>query len=105
MAKPKGVNQKAKWRAHSIRLARYASRVQSVYDTLNDDYPEYADNGKNYAYLLEAGKTYEINVYSSNGMGYPVTVTVSSTHLHADEDDDGYGGNNGGMDNISDYLG
>ena len=37
MAKPKGVNQKAKWRAHSIRLAGYASRVQSVYDTLNDE--------------------------------------------------------------------
>lgn len=37
MAKPKGVNQKAKWRAHSIRLARYASRVQSVYDTLSDE--------------------------------------------------------------------
>ena len=37
MAKPKGVNQKAKWRAHSIRLAEYASRVQSVYDTLNDE--------------------------------------------------------------------
>lgn len=37
MAKPKGVNQKAKWHAHSIRLARYASRVQSVYDTLNDE--------------------------------------------------------------------
>ena len=33
MAKPKGINQKAKWRAHSIRLARYADRVQSVYDT------------------------------------------------------------------------
>lgn len=37
MAKPKGVNQKAKWRAHSIRLARYADRVQSVYDTLNKE--------------------------------------------------------------------
>lgn len=37
MAKPKGVNQKARWRAHSIRLARYASRVQSVYDTLNKE--------------------------------------------------------------------
>lgn len=37
MAKPKGVNQKAKWRAHSIRLARYARRVQSVYDTLSDE--------------------------------------------------------------------
>lgn len=37
MAKPKGINQKAKWRAHSIRLARYADRVQSVYDTLNDE--------------------------------------------------------------------
>ena len=35
MARPKGINQKAKWRAHSIRLARYADRVQSVYDTLN----------------------------------------------------------------------
>lgn len=35
MAKPKGINQKAKWKAHSIRLARYADRVQSVYDTLN----------------------------------------------------------------------
>ncbi len=35
MAKPKGINQKAKWRAHSIRIARYADRVQSVYDTLN----------------------------------------------------------------------
>lgn len=37
MAKPKGVNQKAKWRAHSIRLARYAKRVQSVYDILNQE--------------------------------------------------------------------
>lgn len=37
MIKPKGVNQKAKWRAHSIRLARYASRVQSVYETLSDE--------------------------------------------------------------------
>lgn len=37
MAKPKGVNQKAKWRAHSIRLAKYADRVQSVYDTLNKE--------------------------------------------------------------------
>ena len=37
MAKPKGINQKAKWRAHSIRLARYADRVQSVYDTLNKE--------------------------------------------------------------------
>lgn len=37
MAKPKGVNQKSKWRAHSIRLARYASLVQSVYDTLIDE--------------------------------------------------------------------
>ena len=35
MAKPRGINQKAKWRAHSIRLTRYADRVQSVYDTLN----------------------------------------------------------------------
>ena len=35
MAKPKIVNQKAKWRAHSIRLVRYAERVQSVYDTLS----------------------------------------------------------------------
>ena len=37
MAKPKGINQKAKWREHSIRLARYADRVQSVYDTLNKE--------------------------------------------------------------------
>lgn len=37
MAKPKGVNQKLKWRAHSIRLARYAGRVQAVYDTLNKE--------------------------------------------------------------------
>lgn len=37
MAKPKGINQKAKWRAHSIRLARYAGRVQAVYDTLNKE--------------------------------------------------------------------
>lgn len=37
MSKPKGVNQKAKWRAHFIRLARYASLVQSVYDTLSDE--------------------------------------------------------------------
>lgn len=37
MAKPKGINQKARWSAHSIRLARYASRVQSVYDTLNKE--------------------------------------------------------------------
>lgn len=37
MAKPKGVNQKDKWQAHSIRLARYADRVQSVYDTLNKE--------------------------------------------------------------------
>lgn len=37
MIKPKGVNQKAKWRAHSIRLARYASLVQSVYETLSDE--------------------------------------------------------------------
>lgn len=35
MARPKGINQKARWRAHSIRLAGYADRVQSVYDTLN----------------------------------------------------------------------
>ena len=37
MAKPKGVNQKAKWRAHSIRIAKYVGRVQSVYDTLNKE--------------------------------------------------------------------
>lgn len=37
MAKPRGVNQKAKYRAHSIRLARYADRVQSVYDTLSQE--------------------------------------------------------------------
>ncbi len=37
MAKPKGINQKARWRAHAIRLARYADRVQSVYDTLNKE--------------------------------------------------------------------
>lgn len=37
MAKPRGINQKAKWRAHSIRLARYADMVQSVYDTLNKE--------------------------------------------------------------------
>lgn len=37
MAKPKGINQKAKYRAHSIRLARYADRVQSVYDTLSQE--------------------------------------------------------------------
>ena len=35
MARPKGIKQKARWRAHSIRIARYADRVQSVYDTLN----------------------------------------------------------------------
>ena len=35
MARPKGVNQKARWRAHSIRLGRYADRVQSVYDSLS----------------------------------------------------------------------
>ena len=35
MARPKGINQKTRWRAHSIRLAGYADRVQSVYDTLN----------------------------------------------------------------------
>ena len=35
MARPKGINQKARWRAHSIRLAGYADRVQSIYDTLN----------------------------------------------------------------------
>ena len=37
MAKPRGINQKARWRAHSIRLAGYAERVQSVYDTLNKE--------------------------------------------------------------------
>ena len=37
MAKPKGINQKAKWRAHSIRIAKYAGRVQSVYDVLNKE--------------------------------------------------------------------
>lgn len=37
MAKPKGVNQKARYRAHSIRLTRYVDRVQSVYDTLNQE--------------------------------------------------------------------
>lgn len=42
MAKPKGINQKAKWRAHSIRLARYADRVQSVYDTLNQEVAQIA---------------------------------------------------------------
>lgn len=35
MAKPKSINQKAKYRAHFIRFARYADRVQSVYDTLS----------------------------------------------------------------------
>lgn len=35
MAKPKGVYQKTKWRAHFVRLAEYVRRVQSVYDTLN----------------------------------------------------------------------
>ena len=37
MAKPRGINQKAKWRAHSIRLAKYADRVLSVYDALNKE--------------------------------------------------------------------
>ena len=37
MAKPKGINQKAKYRAHSIRMAKYVGRVQSVYDTLNEE--------------------------------------------------------------------
>lgn len=37
MARPKGINQKLKWRAHSIRIARYADRVQSVYDTLSKE--------------------------------------------------------------------
>lgn len=37
MGKPKGINQKAQYRAHSIRLSRYANRVQSVYDTLNKE--------------------------------------------------------------------
>lgn len=40
MGKPKGINQKAKYRAHSIRLARYADMVQSVYDTLNREIAE-----------------------------------------------------------------
>lgn len=35
MAKPKGVYQKTKWRAHFVRLAEYVRRVQSVYDALN----------------------------------------------------------------------
>lgn len=35
MARPKGINQKARYRAHSIRMSRYAGRVQSVYDALN----------------------------------------------------------------------
>ena len=37
MARPNGINYKAKWRAHSIRIARYAKRVQSVYDILNQE--------------------------------------------------------------------
>lgn len=37
MARPKGINQKLKWRAHSIRIARYADRVQSVYNTLSNE--------------------------------------------------------------------
>lgn len=37
MAKPKGPNYKAAWRAHSIRLTKYAARVQAVYDTLNGE--------------------------------------------------------------------
>lgn len=35
MAKPRGVYQKTKWRAHFVRLAEYVRRVQSVYDALN----------------------------------------------------------------------
>ena len=35
----------------------------------------------------------------------PETVQQITFDPYADEDDDGYGGNNGGMDNISDYLG
>ena len=37
MAKPKGINQKSKYRAHSIRMAKYVDRVQSVYDALNEE--------------------------------------------------------------------
>ncbi len=37
MARPKGVNQKSRYKAHSIRIARYVDKVQAVYDTLNKE--------------------------------------------------------------------
>ena len=37
MAKPKGINNKAKYISHFSRLNAYAVKVQKVYDTLNDE--------------------------------------------------------------------
>ena len=59
------------------------------YDIEADEFLDYEQNGDGYAYRLEGGKKYEIEVYSDNGSGYPVTITLKPTHLHLDENDDG----------------
>lgn len=37
MARPRGINQKSRYNAHTVRLAKYVDSVLSVYDTLNEE--------------------------------------------------------------------